>query len=242
MGNDNELVPKGVRETEKYLAARAAAELVEDGMIVGLGTGTTVAYLLPALASRKLSIRCVATSPRTQEVARSMGLHVERFTVDRLDLDIDGADQISPEGWLVKGGGGAHTREKLVAIAADRFVVIADSTKMVPALHAPVPLELIAFGLESTLARLGTARRREVPPIPNGGIIADFFGEVGNPATLAVVLEATPGVMSHGLFPPEMVSTIFVGRGDSAKRTDYPHRRASYSEPPVTAPEGPAGT
>jgi ribose 5-phosphate isomerase A len=222
MENNSEVVPNGVRETEKSLAARAAAEVVEDGMVVGLGTGTTVAYLLPALASRKLSIRCVATSPRTHEVARSLGLHVEPFTVDRLDLAIDGADQISPEGWLVKGGGGAHTREKLVAMAAERFVVIADSTKMVPALHAPVPLELIAFGLESTLARLATARRRDFPPSPNGGIIADFFGEVGNPSSLAVMLEATPGVMSHGLFPPEIVSTIFVGRGGFVERTDYP--------------------
>src|SRR5271170_6508637 len=151
MGNDNELVPKGVRESEKYLAARAAAELVEDGMIVGLGTGTTVAYLLPALASRKLSVRCVATSPGTQEVASSLGLHVEPFIMDRLDLAIDGADQISPEGWLVKGGGGAHTREKLVAGAADRFVVIADSSKPVQALHAPIPLELLSFGLRATL-------------------------------------------------------------------------------------------
>jgi ribose 5-phosphate isomerase A len=216
-----------VRETEKDIAAQAAAELVEEGMVVGLGTGTTVAYLLPALASRKLSIHCVATSPRTEEVARSLGLRVERFTMDRLDLTIDGADQISPEGWLVKGGGGAHTREKLVAITSERFVVIADSTKMVPALHAPVPLELVAFGLASTLARLGTARRRDVPLSPNGGIIADFFGEVGNPATLSVRLEATPGVISHGLFPPEMVSTIFVGRGGSVQRTDYPHRAAS---------------
>jgi len=100
MSSNGELVPSGVREAEKDLAARAAAELVEEGMVVGLGTGTTVAYLLPALASRKLSIRCVATSPRTQEVARSLGLHVERFTVDRLDLAIDGADQISPRaGW-----------------------------------------------------------------------------------------------------------------------------------------------
>jgi ribose 5-phosphate isomerase A len=149
---------------------------------------------------------------------------VDRFNMDRLDLAIDGADQISPEGWLVKGGGGAHTREKLVAIAADRFVVIGDSTKTVPALHAPVPLELIAFGLGSTLARLGTVRRRDVPVSPNGGVIADFFGEVGDPATLAVMLEATPGVVSHGLFPPEMVSTIFVGRRGSVQRTDYPHQ------------------
>jgi len=168
--------------------------------------------------------REAATSPRTQEVARSLGLHVERFNVDRLDLAIDGADQISPEGWLVKGGGGAHTREKLVAIAADRFVVIGDSTKTVPALHAPVPLELISFGLESTLARLGNARSRDFPPSPNGGIIADFFGEVGDPTTLAVMLQAMPGVLSHGLFPPEMVSTIFVGRGGSVQRTDYPHQ------------------
>ena len=151
-------------------------------------------------------------------------MHVQPFTMDRLDLAIDGADQISPEGWLVKGGGGAHTREKLVAITAARFVVIADSTKIVPALRAPVPLELVAFGLNSTLARLGAARRRQFPPSPNGGIIADFSGEVGNPAILAVTLEATPGVMSHGLFPPEMVSTIFVGHGDSVQRTDYPHQ------------------
>jgi ribose 5-phosphate isomerase A len=237
MSYNNEPAPTGVRQTEKDTAARAAAELVEEGMVVGLGTGTTVAYLLPALASRKLAIRCVATSPRTEEVARRLGLRVEPFSVDRLDIAIDGADQISPEGWLVKGGGGAHTREKLVAITAERFVVIADSTKVVPALHAPVPLELIAFGVESTLARLGAARRREVPLSPNGGIIADFFGEVGNPATLSVTLEATPGVMSHGLFPPEMVSTIFVGRGNSVQRTDYPHRTSQLAQWPGAEPD-----
>ncbi len=223
MGNDSEPVPATTREAEKAIAAQAAAELIEEGMLVGLGTGTTVAYLLPALASRKLSVRCVATSPRTQELATSLGLDVEPFTMDRLDIAIDGADQINPDGWLVKGGGGAHTREKVVAITAERFVVIADSTKMVPAVHAPVPLELIAFGFESTLARLGSARRRDFPPSPNGGIIADLFGEVGDPATLAAMLEATPGVMSHGLFPPEMVSTILVGREGSVQRTDYPH-------------------
>lgn len=224
MSYNNEPVPIGVRQTEKNMAAQAAADLVEPGMVVGLGTGTTVAYLLPALASRKLPIRCVATSPRTEELAGSLGLCVEPFTVERLDLAIDGADQISPEGWLVKGGGGAHTREKLVAVTAERFVVIADSTKIVPALHAPIPLELIAFGLGSTLARLGAARRRQVPRSPNGGVIADFFGEIGDPATLSAALEAMPGVMSHGLFPPEMVSTILVGRGGSVQRTDYPHR------------------
>jgi ribose 5-phosphate isomerase A len=207
-------------EREKQRAAHAAAEMVEDGMTVGLGTGTTVAYLLPAVAARQLSLRCVTTSPRTEQAAMKLGLRVERFSFERLDIAIDGADQISPEGWLVKGGGGAHTREKLVAVSADRFVVIVDSTKPVAALHPPIPLELLAFGLESTLARIGTVRLRDVPPSPDGGVIADFTGEVGDPGTLAARLEAIPGVVEHGLFPPETVATIFVARGESVQRID----------------------
>src|SRR5689334_8642255 len=99
-------------EREKQRAAEAAAELVEPGMTVGLGTGSTVAFLLPALARRRLPIRCVATSPQTEKSARELGLAVEPFDrLDSFDLVIDGADQIAPDGWLVKGGGGAHTRE-----------------------------------------------------------------------------------------------------------------------------------
>ncbi len=207
-------------EKDKQRAAKAAAELVEDGMTVGLGTGTTVAYLLPVLAARQLSLRCVATSPRTEQVATELGLRVERFTLERLDIAIDGADQISPDGWLVKGGGGAHTREKLVAVTADRFVVIADSTKLVAALHPPIPLELVAFGLESTLARIRTVRLRDIPPSPDGGVIADFTGDVGKPGALAARLEAIPGVVEHGLFPSEIVATIFVARGKSVQRID----------------------
>ena len=112
---------------------------------------------------------------------RELDISVEPFTFDRLDLAIDGADQINPEGWLVKGGGAAHTREKLVAASAQRFVVIADSTKAVVELHAPVPLELLAFGIESTLERLGDVRIRGVPPSPDGGVIADFFGPFADP-------------------------------------------------------------
>jgi ribose 5-phosphate isomerase A len=209
-------------DTEKRLAAEAAAELVEDGMRLGLGTGSTVAYLLPALAKRRLSVRCVATSPRTAQVAQSLGISVEPFTLDHLDITIDGADQITPEGWLVKGGGAAHTREKVVAVTADRFVVIGDSTKPVAALHAPVPLELLSFGLESTLHRLGTVTLRACPLSPDGGVIADFTGEVGDPRTLAATLEATPGVVDHGLFAPEMVSTILIGRGSTVQRIDLP--------------------
>src|SRR5213595_2710784 len=156
---------------EKKLAAEAAAQLVEDGMIVGLGTGSTVAYLLPALAVRGLDLRCVATSPATEHLARDLGITVEPFRgamgLARLDVAIDGADQAAPSGWLVKGGGAAHTREKAVAAAANRFVVIVSSNKIVERLSPPIPLELAQFGLASTIARLGAVRIRNVPPSPD---------------------------------------------------------------------------
>lgn len=207
-------------EREKRLAAEAAAELVEDGMTVGLGTGSTVAYLLPALGARGLGIWCIATSPRTEEAARAVGLSVETFgTVDRFDIAIDGADQIGPGGWLVKGGGAAHTREKLVAASADRFVVIADSSKPVERLHPPVPVELLAFGLASTMRRLGSVTLRDVPRSPDGGVIADYEGEIRDPEALAARLSATPGVVEHGLFPPSLVAEIIVARGTDVDRT-----------------------
>jgi ribose 5-phosphate isomerase A len=207
-------------EREKQLAAEAAAELVEDGMTVGLGTGSTVAFLLPALGRRRLALRCVATSPRTEDAARAVGLHVEPFdAVDRFDIAIDGADQISPDGWLVKGGGAAHTREKLVAAAADRFVVIADSSKPVERLRPPVPVELLAFGLASTMRRLGSASLRDVPLSPDGGVIADYTGELDDPAALAAQLSATPGVVEHGLFPPSLVADVIVARGTEVDRS-----------------------
>jgi len=214
----------GDADNEKAAAATAAADLVEDHMTVGLGTGSTVAFLLPALARRALDIRCVATSPRTEDAARALGLRVEAFgSIDGFDLAIDGADQIDPDGWLVKGGGAAHTREKIVAGAARRFVVIADSSKPVPALHAPVPLELVAFGLHATMRHVSPVSLRDVPRSPDGGVIADYEGPVGEPAELAARLSATPGVVEHGLFPPEMVTTILVGRGSDVERQDL-HR------------------
>jgi ribose 5-phosphate isomerase A len=198
---------------EKQLAAEAAAEFVQDGMRVGLGTGSTVAYLLPALARRALSIRCVATSPRTEQAAAELGLAVQPFdTLDGLDICIDGADQIAPDGWLIKGGGAAHTREKIVAAAATQFIVIADSTKAVPALHPPVPVELLRFGLTATLRRLAEVTVRDVPPSPDGGVIADYHGPIDDPAELAAQLSATPGLVSHGLFEPALVSVILIAR------------------------------
>jgi ribose 5-phosphate isomerase A len=203
---------------EKRAVGRAAAALVEDGMRVGLGTGTTVAQLIPALAERRLAITCVATSPATEELARSHGLDVVSFgDLDRLDLTIDGADQVDPAGWLVKGGGGAHTRERIVAAAAERFVVIVSSDKPVPQLHPPVPLELLAFGLASTLRTLAVAVVRDAPPTPDGGVLADYGGVIDDPARLAAELNTVPGLVSHGLFPPSLVSAVLVARGGTVE-------------------------
>jgi ribose 5-phosphate isomerase A len=188
-------------EAEKRAAARAAAVLVEDGMRVGLGTGSTVKYLLPALAERPLALRCVATSVTTELLARGLGLSVEPFeALDALDIAIDGADQVAPDGWVIKGGGGAHTREKIVALAATRFVIIASS---------------------ATLRALGDARVRPgAPASPDGGVIADHYASFADPAPLAATLDALPGVVDHGLFPSSMVSDVLIARGDTVE-----HRR-----------------
>jgi ribose 5-phosphate isomerase A len=210
--------------SEKRAAARAAAELVEDGMIVGLGTGSTVAHLLDALAERHLRrLRCVATSPATDERARELGLAVEPFErLSELDIAIDGTDQVDPAGWLVKGGGGAHTREKIVAAAAKRFVVIADSTKVVEAIRPPIPLELLRFGLAATLGAVAPATVRKAPDSPDGGVIVDHHGDVPDPAALAARLSSTPGVVDHGLFAPELVSDVLVARGGDVEHRTIP--------------------
>ena len=212
-------------DDEKRVAAVAAAALVESGMTVGLGTGSTVAHLLPALAARDLTdIRCVATSIATAERARALGIAVEEFDSLRgLDIAIDGTDEVTPDGWLIKGGGAAHLREKIVAAAASRFVVVGDSTKPVPVLSRPVPLELFAFGIASTLARLGgDVELRAVAPSPDGGTIADYRGPgLDNPAALAARLDADPGIAAHGLFPPAMTAEVFIGRGEDVEHTSF---------------------
>jgi ribose 5-phosphate isomerase A len=196
----------------KRAAARAAAAMIEDGMHVGLGTGSTVAHLLPAIAERGCAgLRFVATSPATERAALALGLEIEDLDdVGELDIAIDGADQIDPRGWLVKGGGGALTREKIVAAAARVFVVIASAEKVVSKLGAPVPLELLRFGVRRTLATLGEARLRDGPETPDGGLIADYLGAIEDAASLSARLSATPGVVEHGLFAAEMVSVILI--------------------------------
>ncbi len=193
-------------------------------MRVGLGTGSTVAFLLPALARRALTLRCVATSLTTETAARDLGLAVEPFSgVDalaELDIAIDGADQVAPSGWVVKGGGAAHMREKAVAAAARRFVVIVSSDKLVEGLTPPVPLELLEFGLAATLSRLGSVELRDAPRSPDGGVIADYTDPFDDPAALASWLSGMPGVVEHGLFAPDLVSDLVIGHGDEVE-----HRR-----------------
>jgi ribose 5-phosphate isomerase A len=198
-------------------AAESAAALVEPGMRVGLGTGRTVAWLLRALAARKLTgLRCVATSPETEQAATALEIPVEAFDgLDRLDIAIDGADQVTDERWAVKGGHGAHLREKIVAAAADRFVVIVSADKLVERLRPPVPLELERFGLAATLRELTSARLRTGDlATPDRGVLADYVGVIDDePGALATWLDSVPGVVGHGLFGPELVADVIVGRG-----------------------------
>jgi ribose 5-phosphate isomerase A len=192
-------------------------------MRVGLGSGSTVAYLLEALGERSArgelgDIRCAATSPATEDAARALGLTVVGLDeLGELDVAIDGADQVDRDRWLVKGGGAAHTREKIVAAAAHRFVVIVSEEKLVPRLHAPIPLELVPFAVQTTLAKVAPAQLRDVPRSPDGGLIADYLGPVEDARELAQRLSATPGVVEHGLFEPELVSSI-VSAGEAGVR------------------------
>jgi ribose 5-phosphate isomerase A len=203
---------------EKRLAGERAAALVQDGMRVGLGTGSTVAYVLEALGRLRPLARYVATSPRTAARATELGLHVERFegtgTLDALDLAIDGADEVTPDRWLVKGRGGAHTREKVVAAAAADFVVVVDSSKLVDRLGPPVPIEVLDFGLAATLRELATVAVRDAPRTPDGNVLADYLGEFDDAVALEARFAEVPGVVSHGLFSPRLVTKVLVGRED----------------------------
>ena len=204
-------------EAQKRAAGQAAAALVEAGMVVGLGTGSTAAWFVKALAARALDIVCVATSQATAELAASLGMRVAELGETRpIDLTIDGADEIGPGLSLIKGGGAALLREKLVWEASRRCVVIADAGKSVPALgRFPLPIEVVAFGHTTTALRIcdalsecdiGAAPRlrmtRGQPVRTDGGnLIYDAAcGRIEEPAALAFALKSVTGVVEHGLF------------------------------------------
>jgi ribose 5-phosphate isomerase A len=216
-------------EEQKQIAANAAAHLVEDGQVVGLGSGTTAAYLLESLAERArggLRIVGVPTSEQTGRAAADLGLTVAGLDqYPTLDLDIDGADEIDPQLNLVKGHGGAHLREKIVAVASQRMLVIADESKLVARLgdHKPVPVEVVPFGREVTriaLTKLGaqlTLRGGEQPFITdNGNVIYDCrFPSGAAPQDLAGRIKQIPGVVEHGYFL-NIASIVLVGHSDGS--------------------------
>ncbi|WP_295705255.1 ribose-5-phosphate isomerase RpiA [uncultured Brevundimonas sp.] len=205
-------------DLQKKNAGEAAAESVEAGMVVGLGTGSTAAWFVKALAARGLpGLRCVPTSDRTADLARDLGLTLSTLEdTPRIDLTVDGADEIGPGLALIKGGGAALLREKLVWEASDRCIVIADQAKVVPVLGAfPLPIEVVAFGHKTTANRLADvlidhdisqpARVRQADRglvrTDGGNLIYDAACRaIHDPARLADDLKLITGVVEHGLF------------------------------------------
>ncbi len=215
------------QDRAKEAAGRAAAALVEPGMRVGLGTGSTVHWTIVALGERaaELDLTCVATSARTHALATSLGLRVVApDEVEWLDVTIDGADEVDASTNLIKGGGGAHTREKIVAAMARRFVVVVDHTKMVAQLGPfGVPLEVLDFAPE-TVARsvraLGAARVDRLDARTDNGnlLLRAYLGPIAEPVVLAAALAAVPGLVDHGIFPGSMVSDIFIAGTHGVQR------------------------
>lgn len=212
------------QDHEKLVAARAAAELVEDGMRIGLGTGSTVRHLVDALGERSLDIECVATSEATSRQAAELGLTVvDPDQGGRLDLTIDGADEIDPALNLTKGGGGAHVREKIVAHESERFVVIADSGKLVEQLGPfGTPLEILPWAPGRTVAGVEALGAQSVTVrdvrSDNNNLLADaHFGTIADPAGMAASLDAIPGMVGHGLFPGAWVERAIIGDDETAR-------------------------
>jgi ribose 5-phosphate isomerase A len=207
------------RDQRKRQAAERALKLVAPGMKLGLGSGSTARHFVDLVGEQVkagLDIRCVATSEATASQAKALGIPLVSLNeIPELDLTVDGADEVDPELRLIKGGGGALLREKIVASASKRMAVIADSTKLVPRLGAfPLPIEVVPFGLAATrrhieraFAELGLAgptrlRGGSSPFVTDGGhsILDCSLGAIAEPERLSQILSSIPGVVEHGLF------------------------------------------
>lgn len=206
-------------EQAKEAAGRAAAALVERGMRIGLGTGSTVYWSIVALGERAadLDLVCVATSARTAELAGRLGLRLEPpDAVRHLDITIDGADEVDPQGNLTKGGGGAHTRERIVAAMADRFVVVVDESKLVERLGPfGTPIEVLPFAplvATDALQALGAGEVEQLPERSDNGnvLLRARFDPIEAPGALAAALAQVPGVVDHGIFLAGMVDRCLV--------------------------------
>ena len=199
-------------------------------MRVGLGTGSTARWFILALAARHhegLRISCVATSEESAGLGTAHGLDVQPLGREGVDVAVDGADAVDSDLRLIKGGGGAHVREKIVAEAARRFVVVVDDSKVVDVLPGVVPVELLPFGAERTLALLestGAEYRMRAARSDNGNLLADgHYGSMADPEGLAARLDAIPGVVGHGLFLG-MTDLLIVGHADGSTDERAPQR------------------
>jgi ribose 5-phosphate isomerase A len=221
-------------EHEKFLSAQAAAELVRDGMIVGLGTGSTAAHVVKILGDKQrqgLKFRAIPTSKKTRQLAIAEGIQLIGFEdTTRLDITIDGADEIDDAFQIVKGGGGALLHERIVASASDLFVVVGDSTKRVPVLGKfPLPVEVVPFAwafVASRIEKLGAkpVLRRDKQGEPaltdeENFIIDCHFGRIEKPAELAATVRAMPGVVDQGLFI-NYPDVVILGVGEGVQRFD----------------------
>jgi|SRR5215813_9085645 len=214
-------------ETQRKAAGERAAEFVEDGMVIGFGTGRGAAAALEALARRKVQVRGVPTSQKTIELCRRLGLPLVSLDDHPiLDLVIDGADEVDPQRQMIKGGGAALIREKLVALASRQRIIVVEEAKLVPRLGVTrgVPIELVAFGWATTLARVSAilpgATRRDAPPSDNGGVIVD--APLPPSAELHEIdraLKGLDGVVGHGLFL-DLAPTVVVGGASGVRVLD----------------------
>jgi ribose 5-phosphate isomerase A len=219
----------------KANAATGALQFIDDGMIVGLGTGSTAAHFVRQLAAKKLTLTCVATSIATAELAQSLGMNiVSPDSVDHIDVTVDGADEVDPKFRLIKGGGAALLREKIIAASSASMVVIADEAKRVPVLGKfPLPVEVVQFGraltvrkVEAALAKGKTTGREVVlrldksgqPLVTDGGnnILDCRCAAIVDPDALADALAGIAGVVEHGLFIG-LCKALVIGKGDGAE-------------------------
>jgi ribose 5-phosphate isomerase A len=225
-------VPPGMKrggsDEAKRRAGEAAADAVDDGQVVGLGTGSTAAHAIRALGrtvDSGLDVEGIATSYQSRELAHEVGIPLTTLDDATPDVAIDGADQVA-DGDLIKGGGAAHAREKLVDAAADRFLVVADESKLADRLSAPVPVEVLPDAREPVAAsirdlggdpELRAAERKDGPVVTdNGNLVLDCdFEAIDDPAGLATDLSALPGVLEHGLFVG-LADAIYVGSDEDA--------------------------
>lgn len=239
-------------DKEKQLVAAAAMRWVRDGMVIGLGSGSTAAHFITLLGQevqgRKLQVQATATSVASETLARSFGIPLLKPRQGlRFDLTVDGADELDSQLRLIKGGGGALLREKVLATASDYLLIIADSSKLVPQLgQFPLPLEVVPFALPWVLdavealgggpvVRLDKQRKSEPAHTDQGNLLVDcHFAAIAEPEQLALQLQAIPGIVEHGLFLG-LASAVLVAQGEQVvvrKRGVEPAEATRFAELP----------